>query len=358
MYVVQKELGYSSTLSDKFCSVDRDSNCNTLIKQFKLPFGLSLGDISLVYFSLLIFQSLTQNLSLLVLLSITTIPAILFSLIYQSVIAKKWCVLCLGIVSVLTIQLAINLAILNTQLNFSTPLLKSLTLYLFTFLSVLFIWKALKVELAKTAEITGLKIENLRFRRDYNLFMAFYNSQPIVETSLPLVPEITLGNANAPVELLVVSNPMCEPCAEAHLIYDELLTQYPDELCLKMRFFVPLEDDKDPRTIAAGQLLMLSKLLGNSELKTALHLWYTKKQFSTAVNELLSQKNINDFIPILGAHKNWCLSNQIQITPTILINGRLFSDHYQISDIKNFIDELIAQETTIPNNAYLSSYNI
>ena len=44
---------------------------------------------------------------------------------------------------------------------------------------------------------------------------------------------------------------------------------------------------------------------------------------------------------ILGASRKWCLDNQINFTPALLINGQEFPKEYERSDIGYFIEDLI-----------------
>ena len=348
VFIIQKELGYSNNLVKKFCGSQELTGCDKVIAStIKLPFEISLSDLSLVYFMLQIFNSISDNFTIIKTLGVATIPIILFSLIYQAVVIRKWCALCLSILGVLIVQLVINFIFLDAQININTQFISALIVYALSFVIFVVVSKTFKNELAKTGGIKELKIENLRFRRDYNFFMANYNMQKTIDTALPRhKPEITIGNPNAAVELIIVSNPMCGPCAQAHLIYSNLQENYPEDVFLRIRFYVPLDDKNDPRTINANKLLMLNELLSDDQkMKLVLHQWYKEKKFSKALNDLLIDKPIHESMPTLKIHKTWCLTNQINITPTLLINGKIFPTHYQLADIENFMEALITQET-------------
>lgn len=174
--------------------------------------------------------------------------------------------------------------------------------------------------------------------------MAHHNVQKKLNTLLPnQVVEITLGNPNGIVQLIAITNPMCQPCAKAHETYMRLLEQYPDEVSIKLRFYVPVDDEKDPRMEIAIKLLMLNQV-NPKEMNSILHTWYRHRVIEKAYLEKLNELSQMEFINALKTQRRWCFANDITITPTLLINHKIFPNNYQITDIANFMDAIIEQE--------------
>lgn len=107
--IVKEKLNLNSVPS-KFCTLTKNSNCETVLnsKESKIFDFIDLSDSSIVYFSFIVLTFIyNPNGALFQIVSLLSLPIIIYSIFYQKFKIKKWCPLCLGIAFILTLQFAI-----------------------------------------------------------------------------------------------------------------------------------------------------------------------------------------------------------------------------------------------------------
>lgn len=350
-FIFLKQAGYHSPLVEKICSESKFTSCNTVldVKVLKLPLGLNLGDYSLVYFVSIIISIVTipileERNYLFGILGILSIPIIITSLTYQIFVIGKYCRMCLLISIILTIQVLIDILFIedfqSSRLILTFPL---------TFVILIIGLFFIKKQVAAAIEYRIINISNLKFRRSYEIFLAYHEQQIKMQCTLQVgTEEINLGEKNAKIHLIVVTNPLCESCKDAHIMYEKLLKKYPDQIKVTLRFFVPYENSNDPRTIISEQLLHINEISGPNEVLNE-------------INRLNGQRNpVNTFVNLdnnfrikhnhaLKIQREWCKMNNIQTTPFLIVNERAFPNYFKIEDILNFIDPLIFKVYSVEN---------
>lgn len=347
--IVAHEQG--SSVASKFCTEGKHTSCSAVLssRAAKLPFGIGLSDVGITYFSTLVLYWMAASLSGAMVIAadgaaivaLLAIPFTLFSVTYQGLVVKKFCPLCLSVVAVLWLQ-AIALIPYMQNISSGVPA-GSIALIVGVELSLFLLWGMLKSLLKLPRQNRELLRESVTFRRSYQLFLPWFSqAQPL---ELGNIPELQLGNPNAPLKLLAISNPMCDPCAAAHRVYELLMEKYPGQLHLSIRFFVPLEDLNDPRMVVAARLMELSTELTEKTLSVAVNQWYNAQTYGAWIKEWgMPTKAKSE--AVLIAQKGWCLSNGIDQAPTILVNGKVIPHFYQPSDLARFIEPLLTRLET------------
>lgn len=343
--IVAHELG--SSVASKFCTEGKHTSCSAVLnsKAAKLPFDIGLSDVGITYFATLIvcwtLASLSGSLSTFVsvaaVISFLAIPFTLFSVAYQGLVVKKFCPLCLSVVAVLWLQAA-TLIPYASSITSNLAMADAAIFVGMGFVLVL-LWNLLKPLLKLPNQNRALLLESVIFRRSYQLFLPWFSQAEILD--LGTIPEIRMGNPNAPLKLLAISNPMCVPCAAAHQVYEELMARYPGKIHLAIRFYVPLNDRSDPRMAVAARLMELSFELPENSLTVAVNRWYRSQDYSAWIKEWGSLTAISE--AALIAQKGWCLSNGIDQTPTLLVNGKVMPHYYRPADLASFIEPLLTQ---------------
>ena len=340
-FIVKEKLGFGS-IASKFCTISAKTDCQTVLTSDKATlFNLfELSDLSIIYFvSLVLCFTLNPNNIFLFFLSVASLPIIIYSLYEQYYTIKKWCPLCLGIASVLLLQFLTLLPVYK-QLTFSYA-------DIFSILAISSVtitgWMLLSPFLSEYSKNKEIAIEHLAFRRNYHLFLPFYNASQSVATKQGQFPEITLGSQTPLINIIAVTNPLCETCFEAHETYIKLLHTYPDKIQITLRFFVPYTNRQDPRTQIAERLLELYLESNPQVFGQALEEWYSKVTIQDWLGKWKTCEQIK-YNQILGEQKKWCSEQNIHSTPSILINGKHFPQFYNPSDIENFIDSIIEFE--------------
>lgn len=340
-FIIREKFNGSSAFS-KFCKLSKNTDCQSVLKskESKLFNIIDLSDASLLYFSFLTLVSIyNPNTVFLFYISTLSLPMVLYSIYHQYFNIKKWCPLCLAIASVLILQFfAVS------------PIYEALSITYITILQFAFIlsfltlgWIHLKPLLTAKQENNALKIENLTFRRNHNLFLPYYDSLTKIDKDPDAIHEIVIGSKNPIVTITAITNPLCKSCIEAHHIYTNLLNKYPNELQINFRFLVPFKNRNDFKTQIAERLLQLYFEEDNKVFEQAFSEWY--KIANT--NEWLSKWGLCKdalYNNMLSKQAVSCLNNDIDSTPRILINNKLFPETYHSKDIENFIEPIIEFE--------------
>ncbi|MGB8191059.1 MAG: vitamin K epoxide reductase family protein [Chitinophagaceae bacterium] len=348
LLIAAKELGFNTGRFEKFCSLSATAYCSAVLqsKYSKIPGNIKLYDLSLIFFSFQTFTWLFLHqlqggaAYYLYFISLGGVPVIAGSLYLQKFVLKTWCPLCLAICGILAAQsiIAMPAIVNNTGFAFSASLiLEMLTALVLLWLS----WQFIKKQLEKNSAHENLEIQLLSFRRNYRLFMAYYKQLPELDTAMPGVPEIKLGAGNGPVNIVLVSNPLCTSCIALHAQLNKWIIDYP-EISVSLRFYVPVETANDKRTLIAAKLL---ELYINDPQKGAEELdqWYHRPD-PDAFYERHSRMHSADALGALKQQRKWCLSQNIFITPSLIINGKKFPVFYEPEDIGFFLEELIRVE--------------
>ncbi|PHS67153.1 MAG: hypothetical protein COB12_04465 [Flavobacterium sp.] len=340
-FIIRESFGIQDKSTSKICnSTENNTSCSDVInnKTSKL-FGLiSLSDASIIYFTsqLLIIGILGFNTSFFIVLSIISIPIIFYSLYSQAFIIKKWCPLCLGIVSILISQIVVSF-ISPTSINFNLLFfIKSFAIIA----SMYLIWIISKKMISKALKLEPLKVEYFKFKRNENLFLTLLTKEKRkTETFIEASSRITFGNPDAKFEIVSVTNPLCGFCTKAFESYDSLLKTFDNKLKLTVVFNVSSENTENPATQISQRIIEIYQLNKEDAYK-ALKNWFEIKdvdKWQEAYNKPTMLSNYES----LNSHYNWCLENDISYTPATLIGNYFFPKEYEVKDLSLFIDFLI-----------------
>ncbi|NVO08698.1 MAG: hypothetical protein HXX16_01925 [Bacteroidales bacterium] len=351
--ILQHELGLHSKVLDKFCSeTSKKTSCNAVLnsKGATLFGTFKFSDVGIIYFvslllswALLIFSKSSYN--SIVLITVLAIPFTFFSIYYQYKVVKKWCLLCLSVVSVLWLQAAalyfIDFKIDSFQLNFSSTLFTALS-----FLATLSIWQFISPKLKKEQELHSLKVEHYKFKRNFNIFKSLTFRTEIVPTDIYDINEIVFGESPL-LKIVIITNPLCGFCKEAHELVENLLKRKDKNVQITIRFNVK-DDYNSVDTRIALKLIEIYNKDGEQLCLESMHEIYGKisaQDWFYKWGEPKEQK----YIETLTKEKTWCEQNGINFTPEILVNGRSFPKEYNRTDLLYFIDDIIEEETEKAN---------
>ena len=348
--IVKHELGFQSKALDKICASNETTSCDAVLnsKGASISKHFKLSDISLLYFSgltlswlILINTSIIVN--SIILFTLIALPITLYSIYYQYNTVKKWCPLCLGIVAVLWAQcgtLFFDQAFLsNIELD-----IKSSFILFFSFLLTTSLWLFLKPLFKKKQELEKLEIDHYKFKRNFDLFNAVYSKNKVIDTGINDHQEIVLGSKNASLQILIVTNPSCFYCKEAHTDLENILKKNPD-INVKIRFNVPINENNIANKVVK-RLLEIYNTESEKKCTEALHEAYKD---DADLNEWLlkwKESKDNSFENLLNVTKEWCIDNSISFTPVLFINDKQFPKEYNRTDINYFIEDLIEMVET------------
>lgn len=342
--ILQHEIGVSSTILNKICTGVSDKiSCDEVMqsKGSKLFGAIKLSDLGIIYFLTILLSSLlivTGNFSYTPLLAISllALPFTIFSIYYQFRIVKKWCLLCLGVVLVLWLQSAVAIASINSTSELITAPNSYLLFAITAYFTILF-WLFIAPRIRQEQEFFSLKIQFNKFKRNFELFnYLLFRSTPI-DTAIPKTDEIIFGAIDSKLELVIVTNPLCAFCKNAHRIIHQILSHNTD-----VRIVIRFNLSKNPEAVdykIASTLLEIFHTKGEQKCLTAMDEVYSGNSYLTWLKKWGETMNKNH-TNILLAQKNWCTENNILFTPEILLNGRPYPKEYEYKELQYFLEDL------------------
>jgi thiol-disulfide isomerase/thioredoxin/uncharacterized membrane protein len=339
--IVQKELGFQNIISDKICSIAKQSRCEAVLfsKSAKLFSWLTWGDIGIVYFTTSLFYIVQIDegatyFQFYYLLSLIGLMFPLYSLYYQGKIVKQWCMLCIGVLLILSLNALIGFIFLQKSIVSVNNFLYSFCLYAFITTTLFFFWQLLKFVIRKNDSSLSDRISFASLKRNPNIFNAILEKQELNNRNLPELNEpIFFGRVDAAVQITIACNPYCLPCAKAHEAVEKLYEKYPNDFSVAVRFTLNNNNDADKKVIAVKEILKASKDIGAYR---AIKDWYSVINMEK-FRELHCVNDI-DVTSDIEKHILWSKNVDIKGTPTIFINGRQLPDIYSWKELVEILD--------------------
>lgn len=337
--------GTKSEFINSFCNITAATSCSTIIEsnKWKIFNFISLSDLSIVFFTsqlaslfiFILFNNLVEFFYIQKIILITSIPILFLSIYYQKFVEKKWCPICLAIVSIIVLELLYTIFFQENDFYIS---FKSIILFSFIFSSIVFIWFVLKKFLAKLKELKEFQITSHRFMRNYEIFKNTLVSKDKIE--LPFSP-IILGNKDSETEITLFTSPFCGHCKNAHELIEKILISNKNNLKIKIIFNADIDAlDEDKKSLFRG-LISIYLEKGEDSFLNALNYWFNNKNLTDWIQIYNSIFNNEEIDSIYKIQHQWCVENNLYLTPTIFINGYKYPKMYARENIEYFIYELL-----------------
>jgi len=360
-----KQMHIQSDYADKICSLFKQKDCNNVLesKAAKLFGVISWSEIGFGYFlsNMLLLLFFPASVTAIALLNVLTLPFTLWSVWYQGVKAKQWCMLCLIIVALLWTIFFLNLLFGFIYSPFEgvwgnspfeggrgmSGMLKSIESYAVFFqlaftLSIYFV-SVLGLNLLAPKLNADRKIQSLKqtingLKADDDVFKALLKKQPYYETS-DRDSIIHFGNPASKLRLTVFSNPYCNPCAAMHKQIEDLRKQVNDNISI--RYILSSFGENFNRTNKYLIAACLMELTTNHlPLSTIFNAWFEKGK--AMKDDYFKDMGLDVDNPEVEAefqkHEAWKQKTQIKATPTVLVNGYKLPESYKMEDLRYFTD--------------------
>jgi len=339
------EVDQTNVALQDICTGGKKLNCSAILqsKEAKI-FGISWSALGFVYFAggltLLLLTGVTNPATLNVLswLTLTAAPYVFYSIYYQWRVAKQWCVLCLSVQVVLSLQCLLtflagwhDIALLQST-NLFSLLLTTVSAFAIPFIIVTLLVPALY-----TAKESGQLTQELqRLKHSPEIFTAVLEKQKAIEHNTEGLG-ITMGNPNGRIKIIKVCNPYCGPCARAHTPIEELLHHNPD-LQVQM-IFTATDDENDSRSKPVRHLLAIDQKHESGLTERALDDWYLAeiKDYDAFAQKYPMNGELKKQGDKITAMNEWCNKTGIRFTPTFFVNGYQLPSNYSVHDLKYFL---------------------
>ncbi|WP_264529134.1 vitamin K epoxide reductase family protein [Flavobacterium sp. N502540] len=348
VFIVRENFGIKNTVVSKWCTIGANVSCDSVIKSEKNNFikGINFPELPLIFFSTSLLSVLLQpSMSSVFLgfLSVLSFPVLLFSFWIQKFQIKKWCVLCLIISFLITIQGVVWLSQNGFSLSFTSGIF---VLFFVLLVSIYSIWKLIKPFIKDSIE-TGYGLKQMKkFKRNYSLFNFLSKEVPVLDGFEDL-KSLNFGNKDAELHLSIIVSPSCGHCHKAFQESLALVSKFPERVFLRVLFNINPENNDNPYKVVVERLLMINKT-EPSKITEAISDWHIKnldlKQWTEKWNVNLVTMMVNYEIQ---KQYDWCLKNEFNYTPVKIVNGRLHPNEYDISELKYFLNEFAEESENL-----------
>lgn len=321
----------------KFCSILTKNGCDTILQKdaSKLWGLISWSEIGFVFFAGYLFNVsfVLKSFPLMFMLTICCIPFTFWSVYYQAKIAKSMCMLC-NTVLILIWLIFITHTLFGTPLEFVNGNTFLLSIFCFLIPSVVlyffipYINKSMQVKPLKH-KLHNLLANKSIFEASLEIQQDFYINNA--------AKKITFGNPEAKFTISVVTNPFCEPCSRTHVQLEKLLALYRDEIAIRI-IFIPSNNDNE-RNLAIKHLMAIYLQKGALQAEKAYNYWYnsSKNDIKQFISCFPADPNDPAVIELFESHREWCETENIQFTPTVIINNHKLPEWYSIKDLRYLI---------------------
>lgn len=341
--VIDEKLNTTEGVISRICSFSETTSCDSVIKSedSKLTKWLDFSDLPILFFgtslvSILLNQNLIGAFNFLAVLSL---PIIGYSIWLQKVKLKKWCVLCLGVASILILQ---SVLFFVFEMYFDFSYFPSLLLGIVLVFSI---WFFIKPVLFAKVAVEKNNIELLQFKRNFSIFNGLQKTV-LEEETLEFMPKINLGNSESKVNLTLILSPSCGHCHTAFKEAVDLMNSTGQKLSLSIFFNLNPDNGSNPYFSIAENLLQINKDFSDN-VEEAISDWHLKKMDIEEWKTKWEQKDIQfDIEKNLRSQYEWCGRNEFNYTPVKLVNNKLFPKEYELKELKYFLSEL--EEKTEP----------
>jgi uncharacterized membrane protein len=340
VFILQEKFGVKNEIASKFCNINPSASCNSVIKSSnsKINNYFNFTDLPLLYFGISFLSILIQPLQatlIVELISVISIPMIAYSVWLQKFLLKKWCVLCLAVSFLIVLQ-SVFLVFANTSFDSISQI--NFAVLLFVSIVVASIWLFIKPILETKYNLENTNTQLNKFKRNFSLFQ--FLSKEIEEyDDFEKLKGITFGNENATAQLTLILSPSCGHCHKAFKDSYELYQKFSEKIFLNILFNINPENNENPYKTVVENLLALNEQ-NPKNAQNAIIDWHInlldlenwkEKWTVEAPHMLVNQQIQNQYY--------WCLKNEFNYTPVKIINGELFPESYEISDLKYFIND-------------------
>jgi hypothetical protein len=336
--LVKKQMRIQSRYADKICSFFSKKDCNNVLESGAAKLWNTFGwsEIGLGYFTanFLLLSFLPQSVSVLALINLFTLPYTFWSIWYQKTKAGQWCPLCLMIQALLWILFLTNLY--YGHIHFTEFTTIGLAGILFTgclFTIFIIALNLIIPAIGKGEELEQVKQEINSLKANENIFRFLLEQQPAYETS-PADSRILLGTKEARLQVTILTNPYCNPCARLHGQVNKLVNDSNGEVRIQYIF----SSFNKNLEFAARYLIAAYLEKGQNEFGHIISGWFEKgkplkEAFFSGLRLNMSNPEIESEF---RRHKAWIERTRLNATPTIIVNGYKLPDNYKIEDLKYF----------------------
>ncbi len=349
LYALKDLIGFKSGFLKKICNFSEETDCNfnSSISKWSIFKFLNFSDLSIIHFSsqivvfftFLIGDIISEFFIIQKIILILSIPLLSLSIYYQKIIQKKWCPICLLIISITIIEIIF--------IFFFTPkgidvCLNSTLLFCFLFLLLAILWIKLKKLLFKLKQLKEFQIQGIRLMRNFKIFKTtlILNEKHNSIYSNPII----LGNNESKTEITFITNPFCKYCQKNHEILKQILNKNNQNTKVNLILKRNFANENEEERVLINSLFQTYLNLGQEKFIDAFNFWFDNNDFNKWIKKHEIKIDLNYVTSISNDQNNWCLENKLSHTPIILINGYKYPDSHPIETLPFLMNDIILND--------------
>ena len=316
------------SFNQKICRISSKFDCSSVInsKSASIIKGFSLNDFSFFYFSFgftFLFFSLLSGINQIILtyLSFLTFPFILYSIFCQWIILKKWCALCLMIISLLIIEITLGFTTYN--INFTINYNVIIYILYSIILTIIFTFY-IKKAIYDFFNYKNIFYKYYQIKYNKSIFNHLLQENKIIFNDYDV--EITSNNSTN--KLIIVINPYCTLCEIKLKKIRKLIKKNSNLFRLSIIF-----TQSNNNEFALYFIALQNKSTGIN-LLIALINWFETKDFKAFKKKHPIGSDFSEHETIFKKQTNWVIQNNITKTPLIILNNTELSEYYDIEDLQ------------------------
>lgn len=335
MNLVYHDIFGENRISKTICTKNKYTSCDDVLQSTASKiWGIHMSDFGFVYFGgglVALILSLFLNiqyltLSMLFVLTLCSIPYVIFSIYYQLVKVKKICPFCISVIFVLMFEMSLFLLHVN-EVKIEYIFNWEIVIPFGSLLLVMFGWIIVKRIVIRAKDGFMYKYKYLRLKKNPLIFNSSLEKEPSTDIEVVL-DELIIGNPMAITTLTTVINTNCAPCARMHRRIHTILNDFGKDIRVIVRFV--LTNDNRKETLF---LIRLYYLKGANVFSDALNEWFNEFNFNKLVQRYPEIHEYTHENEIIDHWINWLNKTNVLSTPTVFLNDKRIEDEYDIDDI-------------------------
>lgn len=317
-------------IGDKICSLFKQNDCNDILELDVAKLGEFIGwsEIGFGYFStniliIFLFPELIVYMSI---INILALPYTFWSLWFQWLRAKQWCILCLIVQMLLWIIFTTDIAFEIIDFKVFNYIDAMYTCMLYSI--PIFLTNILAQKLSRGNKTEQITQELNAIKSDEDVFLSLLKKQSHYNVSKE-TSSIMWGDKDSDILITILTNPHCNPCAAMHKRIEQVLEKSP-KLCFQY-IFSSFNEDLD----YSNKFLIATYINRNEEKERIFKKWFLDGKNDKEIFFRLHNTEINNKFVIdeFEKHKIWKAQSGLIATPTILVNGYKLPNIYKIEDL-------------------------
>jgi uncharacterized membrane protein len=335
IFIIQEKLNRGNESVSKLCSFNENASCSSVINSSgaKINKWLDFSDLPILFFSVAIMTMLIDTTSYLILniLSLFSIPIVIYSVWLQKVKLQKWCMLCLAVSILLIFQ--------GVLFFLSGELPKDISSLILATVLATTLWLFMKSNLEKSSNLEKNNKKLKKFKRNYSVFELL---QKPLKTPLraAIFSTVEIGSRLNPIKVSLALSPSCGHCHSAFEQAIKLFNSNPESIQLSIFFNLNIENKANPYLDIVKNIMQINQK-DPEDVVEALSDWHIKRMSLLDWLFKWEQLHIEDeIIEDLQSQYEWCLQNDFNYTPVKMINESEYPREYDLEELKYFISEI------------------